>query len=184
MTPSKVFKTPMIIAETLKAKYGDAWVTFLPETLRQSIAKDYNIDVSNIDMNKIQATQTVLLNPYFDWDIFENVCLAFNDVPPSFLVVEGMNLMELVWGFVCIKSLQPDYRPTEDVESYIRAVMNFNGLVWCPWFGYEIESADPFLVKAVKETWKTEKKIALDPSVGIQIDRLTSVRDYVRLKSE
>jgi hypothetical protein len=177
-TESKDFRTPMTINETLKSKYGDSWTLFLPETLRQSIRKDLNVTVGNAMMNKIQATQTVLLNPYFDWDIFENVCLAFNDVVPSFLIIEGMSMMELTWGFVCIKALHADYRPTEDIESYITTTMKCAGHVWNPWIGYEIGS--PSLVEQVKEVWKSGDKFTSDPSVGIQVDRLTIIRDYVK----
>lgn len=169
------WKTPADIAEAFNSKYGKEWTTFLPETIRSVMKKTFNIKVDELLFNKIMATQLVCGDMYFNWDIFENVSLAFNNELPDFLLIQPLDMNEVVWGYICIKSLRPDYEPTVDVERYIRLVMDKDGLIWCPWFGYEIAPADK-----IKEVWRSADKHTDDESIGIQIDRLELIRDYIR----
>ena len=177
-TPAS-FRTPMMIRDTLDTKYGADWLLFLPETIRISIEKDFSFKPSEVLLNKVFATQAVLNNPYFEWDIFENIVNAFNDNVPDFTIMEPPSPMELVYGFQCLKGLQPEYKIPEDVESYCKTIMFQGGLMWLPWLGLEIGD-NPQLITSIKEVWKSVDKTTQDMTVNIQIDRLSIIQEYLK----
>lgn len=178
-TAPKVFSTPMAIHETMMEKYGEEWITYLPETIRTSIAIDFKITPDEAMMNKILATQSTLINPNFNWDIFENVVLAFNDLVPDFRIMQVCPPYEIVWAYICIKALQPDWEPDEEIEAYIKASMVEHGLAWCPWMGYTVLNA-PETVAKVKDIWKSILKRTDNPIIGTQLDRLSIIKEYVK----
>lgn len=174
------FKTPMAINNTMLEKYGEAWLVFLPETIRESIKKDFSIEPSEILINKILATQLVVINPYLDWDKFENVINAFNNNIPDFTILEPPLLSELVWGYICIKSLRSDWEPSLEIKAYIESIMKYEGLLWCPWIPGVQGGYAPELIKRVKSAWKSPIKFTSNEMIGIQLDRLSIIKEYVR----
>jgi hypothetical protein len=173
--PSEALSTPMKINEDLTSKYGVAWQVFLPETLRVCLKRDFNISLNEVLMNKVLATQTVLLNPYFSWDIFEKVCISFNNRIPDFMIIEPLSTLEMTWGYVCMKSLRPDYQITDEVKKYAEVVMKDSGLIWNPWMNISVGVDGD-----IRETWKSVDKVPPNDSVGVQIDRLSIIQEYVR----
>lgn len=172
------FRTPMSTADTMESKYGVAWLAFLPETIRALLKRDFNIS-DEVVFNKILATQTVLFRPSFEWDMFENICTAFNDRIPNFEIIEPLSYLELCWGYVCIKALLPTWEPDEDTYKYIETVVNDAGIVWVPWLPVSTAMDQAFKDK-IKDTWKSPDKFTSDEAVGIQIDRLSVIQDYIK----
>ena len=173
------FRTPMVLADTFNHKYGDVWLDFLPETVRSSL-KELGVDDESL-VNKAMATQTALTNADLekDWDMFEKVVLAFNDHIPDFTIIELPSMSELVWGYTAIKGLRSSYTFGDDIKSYIIGVMRESGLVWCPWIGLEAgDNAE--LIHKVKEYWNFPNKDVDDPDVGVQLDKLDIIKEYVK----
>ena len=174
------FKTPMDIHQTLKDKYGDTWVVFLPETLRTLIATDFKVPVDELLMNKVLATQSVLLSPDMSWDTYEKATCAFCNEVVDFTTIQKPSIMEATWAYVCIKALQPDWDPTTDVTSYLQALMVEDGLIWNPYTGLSGKSDR---IDEIKSLWKSVDKFTEDELLGVQIDKLSIIKEYVRSMS-
>jgi len=63
------------------SKYGNAALTWEPELLKQQIENDYNIQMSDMQSDKLQAAIAVMTTNQFetDWRVFEVVCNLFNN---------------------------------------------------------------------------------------------------------
>jgi hypothetical protein len=174
------FKTPMIINQTMLDKYGEDWLLYLPETVRICLKDDFNITPDEILANKIFATQFVLRNPYMDWDMFENVINSFNNNTPDFTIIEPPSMPELVWGYICIKSLRQDWEISLEIKEYIKSLMKHWGLIWCPWIPNVEGAFAPDTVTKIKSIWKSPIKFTRNSILGVQIDRLNIIKEYVR----
>lgn len=174
------FKNPMIINQTMLDKYGEDWLYYLPETIRTSLQLNFEIDPNEVLMNKIFATQFTAKNPWMDWDMFENVVSAFNNNVPDFTLLDPPSMPELVWGYTCIKALRPDWEPSLEIKAYIRSVMKHEGLLWCPWIP-DVEGAyAPETVEKIKSIWKSPVKYTRNEMLGVQLDRLIIIKEYVK----
>lgn len=68
-----------LLAVTLR-KYGLSALEEEPELLRAEIDRDYDIKLSDLQTNKLQAAITVMLTDHFehDWKVFETIGHAIN----------------------------------------------------------------------------------------------------------
>lgn len=73
-----------LLVVTLR-KYGMEALDYEPELLRAEIDKDYDIRLSNLQSDKIQAAFTIMHTDHFehDWRVFETVSHLLNNSPVS-----------------------------------------------------------------------------------------------------
>lgn len=75
-------KTPPFgLLVAVLSKYGTAALTWEPELLRHQIEIDYDIKMSDMQSDKLQAAIAVMTTNQFetDWRVFEVVCNLFNN---------------------------------------------------------------------------------------------------------
>jgi hypothetical protein len=96
-------KAPSIalLAVTIK-KYGIESLEYEPELLRQEINRDYDIRISTLNHDKLQAAITVLFTEAFenDWRVFETCCHLFNNTLVDHDIVNPLEAEELIVGIV------------------------------------------------------------------------------------
>lgn len=67
-------------------QYGTAALEWQPELLRNEIESDFEISLTDLQSDKIQAGFTVLTTDLFEaqWEVFKTVCHLLNNTPDSF----------------------------------------------------------------------------------------------------
>lgn len=76
---------PLKVAAELADSLGEEWVSWEPETIRDTLIKDAGIEPSDDVMSKIMAVKIVMRAPerfHDDWHAFEKICVALNDQAP------------------------------------------------------------------------------------------------------
>lgn len=85
-----------LLIVTLK-KYGMDSLEWEPELLRQEIERDYNIKLSDLQSDKLQAAIVTLTTDHFehDWRVFEVSSHLFNNTPIDHEDVEPLEAEEI-----------------------------------------------------------------------------------------
>lgn len=188
---------PILLAEVLRAKYDEDWVTWEPETLWWAIRKDFG-SVGKLTREKIMALRIALRTdfPWVDWDIFENCCVAWNDHMPIFGAIQLVPPMEAAFGVSILKTLRPEFEFGAEVKAYLGALCEEAGFVHAPqrWFPgaqqlINRKSWIGTLRMDVKSAWAKVKSIPgdqiqqvdFDPKSArdIHIGKLIVVREYL-----
>ena len=67
-------------------KYGTEAFEWQPEFLRDEIQQDFNVTLSDLQSDKLQAAITVLQTDLFEnqWEVFKTVCHLLNNTPDTF----------------------------------------------------------------------------------------------------
>ena len=83
----------------LPVLFTDMVYAWEPESIWLGL-DDYGIDATTMQRDKILAALTLAMNPAFyrDAGIFENTCLAFNNVPVFASVIQEASPSEMCWG--------------------------------------------------------------------------------------
>jgi hypothetical protein len=196
--PATFFKSaqthPLALLAVVKNKYNDEWVRWLPETLWETIRKDFG-QVGEVVKNKIQAVSVALSTdaPWQDWTTFENCGKAFNDSIPVFGQIQPLSPIETAFTVKLLKKLNV-FNFSDEVLGYIAAVCLNNGIIYAPneWF----DKAQPFidaqnknldLKKEIEAAWKAVKKQEMydvefkeDSPLHVHIIKLWAVKEYLR----
>ena len=196
--PATFFKSkethPLALLAVLKNKYNDEWVGWLPETLWETIRKDFG-PVGEVVKNKIQAVSVALSTdaPWQDWTTFENCGKAFNDSIPVFGQIQPLSPIETAFTVRLLKKLNV-FDFSDEALGYIAAVCLNSGIVYAPkeWFDkaqpfIDAQNKDPDLKKEVEAAWKAVKKQEMydvefkeDSPLHVHIAKLWAVKEYLR----
>jgi hypothetical protein len=101
------------------------WVKWEPETLWAILAEHgvENVEPPVTDM--VQAAKTLRMNPwavYDDMNVFENVILALNGLPPDPTIMQCASPYELTAGLLEMDHIDHQVLPfSDDVKAYIQA---------------------------------------------------------------
>jgi hypothetical protein len=196
--------TPSAIAGILSDKFGIDWLKWEPETLYTEIKHEFGSTPRQEVRDKIQAVKTCVLtnSPWIEWDIFENVCLALNNVQPNFKVVQDLSPAQIAFAVREMKRIRSEESLQGDALSYAAFRMHRGGLILAPdgcracdriietYFHSRFNTAERAALEDTKEEvrwlWRGVRdgslKRDLDESaVDIQLARLSAVEEYVKM---
>jgi hypothetical protein len=125
---------PVALGMVLMEKFGYDWLDWEAEALRHEIVSTFRATaVSSHNWQKIQAFRTVLsvTTPWSEWDTFENVVLALNNVIPDPLVTQQCTVAQMMAGVDIIAQIREE-EYTAPVLGYIASCAIEEGITWLP----------------------------------------------------
>jgi len=124
---------PLRCVACMTEDYGKEWLEWEPETLWETIRKDYQTYPNEETKNKLMAVKAVMANDYFwqEWDVFEKVCSAFNGRIPNFGNMEDLSIAELALGAQLVSKLKKRSFKNE-VQAYVASRAHEEGYVMLP----------------------------------------------------
>lgn len=170
--------------------YGDAWHEWVRETLEASWVADGGDRLSEADLDRMQAIQTLHTTEQFTADplIFEKIILALNGHHIDPTLVQVCTPGELAYGMLQAMKVKPvdKARFSDAVIAYIQACMAEAGLVVYP---AAIRFAEPkyegslaSLASAVRDSADAGNVALHTDPVQVQRGKLSLVSDYVTSK--
>lgn len=126
---------PVALGMVLFEKFGNDWVEWEAEALKHEIIQAFRASgVSDHNWQKIQAFRTLMSTtlPFEEWDAFENVVLAFNNVVPIVDVVQMCSMAQLFAGVDIIRQVRDDEPFGSDVAGYVAACALEEGVTYLP----------------------------------------------------
>ena len=184
---------PIELANEMNAKYGDSWLEWEPETLWETIRKDWLTYPNEESKNKLMAIKVLMASESFwnDWEVFEKICIAFNDRVPNFHVMDDLSTAELTLAVRLASKLKKRSFGSE-VQAYVASEGSEVGYIILPEeLAFAQEKLD-FLMQgtpgeALKEELKDRNLLTLDVKdeedpVHIQAGYLQAVAVYLRMK--
>lgn len=198
--PNNFFKLneihPLKLLVVLRLRYKDKWVGLLPETLWETIRKDFG-PISEVNQNKIQALSVALAtdSPWQDWPIFENCGRAFNNTIPIFGQLQPLSPAETAFTVAILKKLH-SFKFSDEVLGYIASVCLYNGIVFAPTKFFDkaqpvidIQNKDIGTKGEVEAAWKalekedlTQVELKDDKPLDVHMVKLWAVKEYLRDK--
>jgi hypothetical protein len=135
--------SPQELLDHMMKTYGRDWVEWEPETIWRETRLEKAEDICIYNKNKIQAVQLILSNDRFwkEFPVFENVCLAFNNVPPRFDLMEEITPGQMAFGVRAAYDIRrypgantPGKDPvfSLEVKQYVATKLFLEGLVYAP----------------------------------------------------
>ena len=176
------------VYNTMNDYYAMDWHDWEPETLWQTLLMERGIEPTEQVKNLVQALQVICKTnfPFEDFSTFENVAHAINLNPVHFDTMQPLEPKEIALTIKVLQAIRPKEEFEDDVLGYIAACCLEDGLVVLPpdIFPKECQSfldkmsahVEPDLVQEVLTPLKD-----YDPEsmVGVQIERIKEVREYI-----
>lgn len=119
------------------AKYGVECMDYQPEFLRKDLNEDFNVDISDLQSDKIQAGMTILKTDLFEaqWEVFKTVCHLLNSIPDSFEENTPLEAEVVAAAMAHYKVIVEDDVRTpfsDEVCAYVGQVFHHYGMVEAP----------------------------------------------------
>ena len=88
-----------LLAVTLRT-FGTECLDWDPEVVRKEINSEFDMELSDLQSDKLQAAMSVLDSDNFEthWDAFVYCCQLFNNIPVSFAIFDEFEAEELIVG--------------------------------------------------------------------------------------
>jgi len=188
---------PILLVSELHSALGGEWTSWEPETIRDSIIKEAGVEPDADVMAKIMAVKIVLARPerfYDDWQAFEKISMALNDMAPAIGTLEDVPVEWLSNSVTIVEKLAGEGDFGEDVKKYTAARLFDQGYVIPPpklvFASSDLSGLvkNPALQKEVVAAYKTaldsSSPVQVDESdpVSIQVARLMRNHEYVLSK--
>lgn len=174
--------------------YETAWLTWLPETIWDTLRKDFGVPIAQQNHDKIMAAKLLHVSDSFwrSWEIFEKVLIAFNGGVPLFDRVQDPSLGQIAWGMVEAGEMRKE-EYQDEILGYIAARAKEEGvtLLIDP-LDVAQERLDEILPpeivplrKELSERWNAFEGADLgnlelkEDFFGVQIARLAGIRNYL-----
>ena len=124
---------PLTLTLSLLDRYGEDYVSWDPEVLKVTLARD-GIQVSNSVWTKILAARVVLNSPspWRQWEVFHWVCCGLAGQQPNITYLEMPVLGHLMLGVDVCKVIDPKRPWAGEVEKFIAAALRDDGQVFAP----------------------------------------------------
>jgi len=174
-------KTPApILLGALLASYGPICMSWEPEVLRQEINESFDVEISDLQSDKIQAAVNLLLSDDFqrDYQVFETTCRLFNNRPDDFeteVLLEWEEMVNGVTDVMIITSEVPKY--SDDVRVYIGRVLEEYGMS-APPKQFKRAIMDEFVTGSV-ESKDDEKEMAIEELMEARTKHVASfMKDF------
>jgi hypothetical protein len=172
MLPLQVWKdneAPAIALLTCYIKrYGTEALQWEPETARKQIEEDY-AKISDLQSDKLQAAIVVLTTPFFetDWNVFQNCCHAFSNIPDSFEDFEPLDPEEIIVGIAEATVIREEpIKYHDEINAYVGTLFHNHGFSKAP------KLFPTALVPKGPESDDTERNEELDELFDFHIDRV------------
>lgn len=126
---------PVALGMVLMEKFGYDWIDWEAEALRHEIVKSFRASgVSDNNWQKIQAFRALLSTTtiWDEWDAFENVVLAMNNVVPLVDVLQECSVAQLMAGVDIINQIRDDQQFGQEPIGYVAACAVDEGITWLP----------------------------------------------------
>jgi hypothetical protein len=176
---------PSVLADIVSEKYNKDWLEWSPETLRQTVQRDFVTEIHPVNWEKLQAAKLLLLTDDFwhDWQVFAPVVKAFNHLIPHFGMAEECSPGEMAWALSEADKIRVE-NFSDEVTLYVRANCLNHGLILYP---DQLSFAQGELGKQeriIRDAWLLASKdltfAVKEDELGIQLARLNSVRHYLK----
>ncbi|NBQ67399.1 MAG: hypothetical protein EBU46_00665 [Nitrosomonadaceae bacterium] len=116
--------------------YGVEAFDWEPELLRQELKEDYNIELTDLQSDKIQAAMVLLQTNLFcqDWVVMEKITHILNNHHDDFETVNPVEVEELVAAVAEIEvmGVEEDFWWSDEVRAYIGLALYNYGCVVPP----------------------------------------------------
>lgn len=128
---AKYLESPETFATTLLAividNYGTEAMEWEPETLLHELRDDFNVDIPQINHEKLQALITALTTDLFytDWITFNYICEALNNDPVSYDVLDPATPEQMAWA-VTELALNEESDETPEWDDEVRRYIGAN----------------------------------------------------------
>jgi hypothetical protein len=126
---------PLRLMEVLEKVAGDEWRDWEPETIVQTLTDVAGTTPPETILNKVMAVKIALRRPdvfFEDWQAFEKIAVAFNDVSPTMGVVEDVPIEWLSNAVAVMRKIAGDGDFSEEVSGYTAARLYDSGYVIAP----------------------------------------------------
>lgn len=120
MLPIDVFKDQkapgFILLGSVLKKYGMASLEYEPALLRDQIEKDYDLKLSQLQVDKLQAAMAVMTTDSFyeDWRVFEATCHVFCNEPIDTELVNPLEAEDIAVGLAEVTMIKNDVNDDKD----------------------------------------------------------------------
>ena len=121
-----------------KVLLGEIFIAWEPESVWLGL-QDKGLEIPDVNRDKILAVGTLLLVPAFYWDanLFEDTCLAFNDEPVIVNAVQEASPAQIAWGVfeaqtILMANGESSHQFDHEPRQYTAAVLHHNGYVLAP----------------------------------------------------
>ena len=188
---SKADLNPDKIYYWLEAEFPNGeWYIWEPETIEKDLKK---LHISPANWEKVMALRVVAATnrPWQEFEVFENVVLAFNDIPVDFGTMQVPSPQEIAYSITVLNKIKPNIEFSDEIKKWIAANCFANyGLVYLdPPLGIAQNYLDKLLedfpqLQSLKDEVRT-KRNTISPETNAlkyQIGELNAIREYVRQK--
>ena len=185
--------SPVHLANEMNKAYGASWLKWEPETLWETIRKDWSTYPNEESKNKLMAVKVLMANESFwiRWEVFEKVCVAFNDRVPVFQIMDDLSMGELALGVTIANRLKQREFGIE-VKAYVASEATEEGYVMMPEaLSFAQEQLDSLMAGTagpeIRDKLKAKGPLSIDVTdeedpVHIQAGHLQAVAVYLKLK--
>ena len=119
-------------------KYDTSCMEWQPELLRDELQSDYNITISDLQSDKLQAGLTILHSDFFEaqWEVFSTICHLLNGTPDRFEDATPLEAEELAAALahyhliLGLDSEAPKF--SDEVKAYAGQVFSHYGMSEAP----------------------------------------------------
>ena len=176
---------PGVYQELLSKQFGGAWLEWEPETLWSEIEREFHAQCSDTVKSKIMALRAFKLTDRFftDAHVFENTCLAVNDLPYDIDLFEPVAVEELEYALRALLPLKKRAFSRE-VQGYVQACCRRDGLIKYPamlaFAQPEPDTEYRDLIRVIQP--KRNDNPDLEDVVQVQSNRLYNIDLYVANK--
>lgn len=121
---------PIVLDIALLKHYGPEWMWWEPETLEINIPRDLKMDVSEVNLGKINAVKTLhLVDTFWErWEVFLWCSMAMNGVPPDFVTMQVPNVAQCLVAVDIANRIRTDVDWSLEIKRYIEQVFRFDGI--------------------------------------------------------
>jgi hypothetical protein len=176
-------QNPKKLARNMRQFYGKEWLNWAPEILEKSLRDKFNQDLTEEDISRIEAIREVIRSDRFFFEplLFEKCIRAFNNLPHSFDVWEGVGVEELAYGLYVAEKIAGENKVNkesvgEQVRAYIGTTLAQAPIIYPePSFHFDVGekelykligySVDDSLPNRVRRKWRDIDKNTFDQLV-------------------
>lgn len=128
-------KAPVIaLVAVVLNNYGTEAMLWQPELLRSELESDFNITLTDLQSDKIQAGFTILSTDLFEfqWEVFKTVCHILNNTADSFTDATSLEAEELASALAHYRLIiggdEAKAAFSDEVKAYVGVVFYHYGM--------------------------------------------------------
>lgn len=132
---------PVVLFGALTKRYGNVWMNWAPFTVRETLRKDFGVEIDVKNLARLLATAGVLRDDRFfsNWETFHFLTPAFNGIPPMPSQMQEHTVAQMMAAVDdalylrnMVRSLAPVPHFTDEVGRYIAGHALNDGVWYLP----------------------------------------------------